>query len=76
MALLSKVISRETGYSEAECKQKLLKKMDRGNPRYKVDLAAKAIEPDSWAAITACYASSDPWVFIKVVGKRDKEKTQ
>ena len=74
MALLSKVISRETGYSEAECKKKLLKKMDRENRQYQADLNAKAIEPDSWAAITICYGSSDPQVFIKAVGKKDKEK--
>ena len=70
MALLSKVISEKTGYTEAECKQKLLNKMDRESRQYQTSIGANAIEPDSWQAITTCYASSDPQVFIKAVGKK------
>ena len=74
MVLLSKIISRETGYSEAECKQKLLDKMDRKQHQYRASLTARSLEPDSWAAITTCYASSDPRVFIKAVGKKKEKK--
>ncbi len=65
MTMLSRVISEKTGYSEAECKQILLDKMDRTNRQYLSSIEARAIDSDTWAAITTCYFSSDPQVFIK-----------
>jgi len=59
-------------YSGAECKQILLDEMDRENRQYQSSLEAKSIEPDSWAAITTCYASSDPQVYIKAIGNKIK----
>jgi len=74
MALLSSIISEKTGYSEAECKQILLNKMNRENHQYQTSVESKAMEPDSWAAITTCYASSDPRVFIKAIGQKKGPK--
>lgn len=71
MALLSKVVSEATGYTQEEAKQILLKKINKDAPTYKVAPQNNSLDDkESWAAITLCYNTSDPKVFIKAIGKK------
>ena len=73
MPLLSEAVAQATGYTEEEAKQILLKKMVKESFGYRNALTAEAITTDSWAAITLCYGTSDPKVFIHAVGKKKED---
>ena len=62
--LLSQAIVEKTRLSEEEAKTRLLNQMDRTKKPYKASIEANAIEPNSWAAITICYGTSNPQYFI------------
>ena len=70
--LLSKAVSEATGYTDNEALQILLRKMDKSDKAYINGLQANAFNPNSWADVTTCYHSSDPQVYIREVGIKEK----
>ena len=67
--LLKKQIAESTGYKEEQVKEMLLAKMDRTSHPYQSLIESKGADPDSWAAITTAYATSDPDFYIKLIGR-------